>query len=272
MGDTGADGQDPEAQNFGETAPIVMDCTSCHDPHGSANYRILKSVVFGNNVGGYIPSGDPADPDPDGFVQSTEEGWPTGGFRLHTQYPGYKPSYTEARYAKGYNMAAGDTVNAAKGMSGWCAGCHATYLGEKAVFTKTSPASGDTTYTAFASTYNANDGFGLALRHKHPVNVELDAYTGPDKANMRIADNPLPLAHDLAEGGAALPANSASDWLECLTCHRAHGVSSEMTGWADELSALPGDEVPDFVSRSGAGVSALLRRDNRGVCEVCHNK
>ena len=27
-----------------------------------------------------------------------------GGFRLHTAYPAYKPNYTSARYAKGYDM------------------------------------------------------------------------------------------------------------------------------------------------------------------------
>ena len=41
-----------------------------------------------------------------GWVQSTEEGWPVDGFQLHQAYPAYKPNYIEARYAKGYDMAA----------------------------------------------------------------------------------------------------------------------------------------------------------------------
>jgi hypothetical protein len=252
LGDAGADGQDPNA-NLGETIPIVMDCATCHDPHGSANYRILKASVFGNPVGGYIPSGDPMDPDPDGWVASTEEGWPVGGFRLHTSYPNYKPNYTEARYAKGYNMLAGNTVNDQKGMTGWCSGCHTTYNEQETL-------------------YNAGDGFGLAVRHKHPVNVPLSNYAGPD-ANLMVVDSGLPLAHDLAEGGAASPANTDSDWIECLTCHRAHGTSAVMTGWADELADLPNDEIPSFISKTGTSdPSALLRLDNRGTCEVCHNK
>lgn len=271
-------GQNPDA-NIGESDPMVMDCATCHDPHGSANYRILKSVVYGNNVGGYIPYDDPTNPNPwpgpnpeyyptpDGWVQSVEPGWPTGGFQLHTEYPDYTPNYTTAMYAKGYDMADGDTINAAKGMSGWCAGCHQTYLGPKTEFTK----SDGTTYTAFASLYNSGDGLGLALRHRHPINVELDAYTGPDKANMIIADQVLPLSHDLAEKGT--PSNEATDWIECLTCHRAHGTSVTMTGWADELADDPNDEIPSFIAQSGTGEpSALLRLENRGVCEVCHNK
>lgn len=248
-GDLGADGEDPNA-NLGETAPITMDCATCHDPHGSANYRILKSVVFGNSVGGYVDSGDPTNPNPDGFVASTEEGWPVGGFRLHQPegtYDAYKPDYTTARYAKGYNMAAGNTENAAKGMTGWCSGCH-------------------TTYNDKSSLYNAGDGFGLTVRHRHPVNVPLTNYKGPDAASM-VVDSGLPLAHDLSEGGLATPpASHPSDWVECLTCHRAHGTAATMTGWANELADLPGDEVPSFVSKSGSNdPSALLRLDNREI-------
>ncbi|HET6351450.1 MAG TPA: cytochrome c3 family protein [Coriobacteriia bacterium] len=250
-----ADGQDPNA-NLGETAPITMDCTTCHDPHGSANYRILKAVVFGNNVGGYVDSGNPDDPTPDGFVASTEEGWPVGGFHLHQEYANYKPDYTTGRYAKGYDMAAGNVENKAKGMTGWCSGCH-------------------TTYNDKTSMYNAGDGFGLQTRHRHPVNSELSNYQGPDADNM-IIDSGLPLAHDLAEGldtPTTPPASHPSDWVECLTCHRAHGTSAVMTGWADEYADLPDDEIPSFISKSGTGEpSALLRRDNRGVCEACHNK
>jgi len=258
QGDAGADGPTAIA-NTGETIPIKMDCATCHDPHGSANYRILKATVFGNNVGGYVDSGDPQDPDPDGFVASTEEGWPVGGFRLHTAYPNYKPNYTDAQYAKGYDMtqtadgADPSEENVAKGMTGWCSGCH-------------------TTYNDKTTDYNNGDMFGLATRHKHPVNVPLSNYKGPDE-DMMVINSGLPLAHDLDESGAVVPPSEESDWIECLTCHRAHGTSATMTGWADEKADLPNDEVPSFISESGSGEpSALLRLDNRGTCEVCHNK
>ncbi|HSK46749.1 MAG TPA: cytochrome c3 family protein [Coriobacteriia bacterium] len=258
-GDAGADGQVAGANN-GETVPIQMDCATCHDPHGSSNYRILKPVVFGNTVGGYDPA-EPGfsteDPAPNAWVQSTEQGWPVGGFRLHTAYPAYIPNYTEARYAKGYNMlplASNGTPgaeNTAKGMTGWCSGCHTTYNEE-------------------SGTYNAGDGFGLVTRHRHPVNSQLDEYAGPD-ANLMVIDK-LPLAHDLPEGSAE-PTATKSDWIECLTCHRAHGTSAIMTGYAAEKSNISGDEINDFITTGIDGEpSALLRNDNRGVCEACHNK
>lgn len=270
QGDVGATGvsgvNDPAfpgvPNNAGETVPIVMDCATCHDPHGSANYRILKASVFGNSVGGYVPTGNPTDPDPNGWVASTEDGWPVGGFRLHTAYPNYVPNYTTAKYAKGYDMTrtadgtldVGDE-NVAKGMTGWCSGCHTTYNEETTL-------------------YDSGDGFGLAARNKHPVNTALSNYAGPD-ANLMVADSGLPLAHDLDVTEAGVTGgNTPDDWIDCLTCHRAHGTSAVMTGWADQTTANDDStQTADFISRSGTNEpSALLRLDNRGVCESCHNK
>ncbi len=254
----------------GESNKIAMDCATCHDPHGSANYRILKAQVNGNYVGGYQPSGDPQNPTPDGFVSSVETGWPTNGFELHTAYPAYVPNYTTPMYAKGYNMAAG-TQNDLKGMSGWCSGCHSTYIGDS---TQTFTNSAGVVYQSLASTYNAGDSAGGAavgylLRHRHPINVSLSTYNGPDKSSMIVTDQVLPVANDLGEAHVAgKPVTSDSDWVECLTCHRAHGTISAMSGYAvDPVDS--DDPLPTFVS---ATPSALLRMDNRGVCEACHNK
>lgn len=256
-------------EQAGESVQIKMDCASCHDPHGSPNYRILKTKVNGNTVGQYVGSG--TDPDPDGYVSSVETGWPAGGFRLHTAYPDYKPDYTTPRYAKGYDMLTG-TENPEKGMSGWCSGCHQTYLRPVETFTK---ASDGTTYAASASVYNAGDGGGLRLRHRHPMNVELSTYEGPDASSMIVTDTVVPLAHSLEESATSRP-QTKSDWIECLTCHRAHGTVAQMEGFAAD-GTLPVDT--DGVARNqfpavndGGDPSALLRLDNRGVCEACHNK
>ena len=273
-------GQGAGAYMTGTGNAIKMDCATCHDPHGSPNYRILRTVVNGNVVGEYTPSANPADPDPNGFVSSVETGWPTNGFRLHTPYPNYKPNYTTPMYAKGYNMTAatmanGSTgINDLKGMSGWCAGCHNTYLGPVQTFTKTSVLGVSSVYQSLAATYNAGDGSGLGLRHKHPVNVELTTYNGPDKASMIVTSGVLPLDHPITERGN--PSNSTQDWIECLTCHRAHGTAASMTGYASNAGAatvLDTDGVArnTFVA-ANAVPSALLRYDNRGVCERCHNK
>ncbi len=229
--------------------------------------------MFGNKVGGYeqAPGASPvarvARSTPTrtcGSPPTRPAGRPTASASTPT-YPGYEPNYTKALYAKGYdtldanNQPIAPAVNPDKGMSGWCAGCHATYNGRNG---------------SEDSTYNAGDGGGFKKRHRHPMNVPLSNYTQDDwggNSSMIVTDMPLPLDHDLGEGTTAT--NTESDWLECLTCHRAHGTGAKMSGWADEYAADPSDDIADFVSRSGSGdPSALLRLDNRGVCEVCHNK
>ncbi|NOX61733.1 MAG: ammonia-forming cytochrome c nitrite reductase subunit c552 [Chloroflexi bacterium] len=51
---------------------------------------------------------------------------------------------------------------------------------------------------------------------------------------------------------------AANNYIVCQTCHLPHGTSAQMAGFAD--GAGP------------AGDSALLREDNRGVCQACHKK
>lgn len=57
------------------------------------------------------------------------------------------------------------------------------------------------------------------------------------------------------------------DPLSCLTCHVAHGSSAHMSGAAGEVPWPDGSSAP-----AGDARSALLRVDNRGTCELCHDK
>jgi len=77
------------------------------------------------------------------------------------------------------------------------------------------------------------------------------------------------------------------NWIGCLTCHRAHGSSAVMTGWAaaslttnasgtvipvqDGIAGVSPDK-DDVAGAPVTGSSALLRANQRGVCERCHNK
>lgn len=240
--------------NPGATRPIVMDCGTCHDPHGSPNYRLLKSYVDGEYVGGYQAG------NPDPFVLSVEPGFPSTGFQTGTRYPSYTPNYTSPNYAKGYDGGvAPANEDKARGMSGWCAGCHDHYISK-------------------ATTYNAGDGAGLKMRHRHPINEPLSNYLGADASNMSdhvasLDASGVPTAHNFSEQGSG-KVNDMSDWVECLTCHRAHGTKATMEGFASEagmLSVVNADQQPTnpYV---GSEISALLRLNNRTACQTCHRK
>ncbi len=58
--------------------------------------------------------------------------------------------------------------------------------------------------------------------------------------------------------GDTVSVSLANGYIVCQTCHFPHGTSAQMTGYA--AGAGP------------AGDSALLREDNRGVCQACHQK
>lgn len=268
-------GMEPTRYDLGTGPEIAMGCGACHDVHGSPNYRILKPTLAGSAiapvyVGGWDDSGDPLDPDPDAFVRSSEPGFPLGGFRLGTDYEalGYAPNYTTPMYAKGYSYdwssdagVASLTEDADRGMSGWCAGCHTQYINE-------------------SSPYAAGEWVGtpsnLMTRHRHPMNTELDNYYGPDRDVFQlkidvIEDEGVPVAHDLKVANAGA---DGQDWIECLSCHRAHGTKATMTKFATEAGMASVVDETGFSTNPYVGnqASALLRLDNRGVCQACHNK
>ncbi len=110
---------DGSARPFGGEGEVVMTCCSCHDVHGSSNYRLLKDVVNGVEVGGYESTGT-GEFAPDPFVISNEPGYPAEGWLLHddgaAQIAEYEPDYTTPMYAK----APGEDPT--RGISAWCAG------------------------------------------------------------------------------------------------------------------------------------------------------
>lgn len=243
---------------------IEMSCSTCHDVHGSSNYRLLKDVVNGRTVGGYDDSVDPVNPTPMPWVVSAEPGYPGMGWLLHepgaVQVDGYTPNYTQPMYAKAPDRDGDSQPDADKGMSGWCAACHTQYIYREGAYTE------GVGYSATTG-YDSNDGFGAVTRHRHPVNVPLSNYLGA--RSLIVTDQPLPLAHD---GNGDVAVNSATDWMDCMTCHVAHGSNATMEGYANVVDST--EPTPD----TGVGgvdpsnSNALLRANNRGVCESCHNK
>jgi len=235
-----------------------LTCGDCHDPHGTPNYRLLKTD--NDDSGPQIGSG--------------EASYGTAN---------YLPNYTEYRYGKGKwipddGTTPGHTdsdVNAGISASCWKGGdagkrCHVKY---KNVTAKTGSGTTDDPYTGGGSigqgSYKTRTGtdkaWETAERFRHPVNIALsewrtiytDKRTGTSTtAQLSVDGDDLPLA---ANSGTEL---EKDQWMVCLTCHYAHGTST----------AVPATTA-EYVKTAGAnGPTAILRKPNRGVCQDCHEK
>ncbi len=222
-------------QQFGGT--VGLTCTDCHDPHGQSNYRLLKASVNGVTVGGYDSSDVPTP-----FVFSNEIGYPVptyvanpgggvqvgslpnGGWLKHeagaAQMALYRPNYTKT---DGTVILHTETLPQTKSMSVWCSACHTNYnqpnAGQAVTYN----------YDPYLPGLGAAPQVGSKAYHRHAVDQNMGAGIGVGRA----------LQEEVVQDSAWVPLEnppSGGDWSDgyigCLTCHRAHGSSVEMTGWA----------------------------------------
>lgn len=259
-----------------------MTCLSCHDPHPTSNYRMLRGTINSSVVGGYNGAFESS---PNAFVFSTETGFPVpgvdatnpaGGFLKGPagaeQVAAYRPNYTGNPQL--LNIT---STEASKSISVWCSSCHTGYR-------QTSAAA---TVTANFGIYEANPVTGVQVgatpRHFHPTDVTLENGYGPTRSlPATVGNDPYWVPLETAQGGSG---DYWKNYMGCLTCHRAHGSSAVMTGWAAShletntagywapvQDGVPG-VAPAKETTGGSpavGSSGLLRTNNRGVCERCH--
>jgi predicted CXXCH cytochrome family protein len=262
-----------------------LECTSCHNPHGSTNYRILNDASTSSK---WVPN----DPDLLNWVSyqvlATRDDAPNYGFDngnvndcpanpavgagTPTPWPGTNGAGTHCilRYTSGviYTPAAGSTPavtlagldnKGTVGMNAFCATCHKSYetLSGSAYKANSlnTPVStvGPGTPTLippflYPGKQDALDGHGDVPRYRH--SVEKRSASASLKQALRFAAlgiDPNP------------PGSLKYEAMGCELCHYAHGTSAAAT-------PAPGDAVPE----GPAADSALLFYGNRGVCISCH--
>lgn len=168
---------------------MTLNCTTCHDPHGTRNYRNLRSSPSGRtNVP--IVMNNPSQPTDDVFVNVRPDGSNPGA--------GYRRSNT------GYKAK----------MAAWCAECHDS-LASNSI--GTSP--------AHFMRHPSNVALNASGYHTAPTNWTggtsqgFGAITGDSTAGIPRTRFQGPTATNFTESTTV----AASNEVFCPSCHLAHG-------------------------------------------------
>lgn len=291
------------------TAAIAspLQCTSCHNPHGTANYRLLKetintatvvvrayySAAFTKDEGGAGIVSVPADKYTQNYYGSAGSGGApiTAGQgslsslcgACHTAYPSsgaslasttggvthyrHKTEMPFTDWGNPENLL--DSINPETGYTGTHTGANSTtvLIATGSLFqTGLEIKAGDVIT-------NVTDGATSTV-----VTVDSETQiTGTTLTSGQWDATDVYRINFGAGNGGTFPilrlASSGSESntiVTCLTCHRVHGSTSEMSGYAltKQFGGLGDNDLTP--SQLAESTSTLLYTDNRGMCQACH--
>lgn len=260
---------------------VKMACGSCHDPHGNGQYRILKPAPNDSGIG----------------QNSRASNWSAGG-RVFVNDAASK-TYLTTNYARvdagntssvnnfgngsgegwnggpsdgslvAYNTTTKNWYGAFGQVSGqWCSTCHTRY---NAISGAYKVDSGDAVFTFQHAVYKLINPLSPGTGTPWVSTTTSDWGSGTDAGTVT------------AVSGVFNKTGTTTHAPKCLACHVAHGTDASMTskvtsqfspgvnfsgsGSAQVVGPADGDG-----STNVALGSTLLRLNNRGVCESCHNK
>lgn len=252
------------------TLSSALQCTSCHNPHGTTNYRLLKETINGQTVNVKVFY----DADGNGLTEDSGPSSNTQVFGKDEGAPGLDDAHSAFdgtarpadKYTKEYYGSSANAANGGKGDPGvasLCGACHTAYPSDGA----------SNPYTA-----------GGVTHYRHKTEMPYADWTNPDTA--RVSQNPETTPISTANNPSQtnfgdfpslrLASNASEDntVVTCLTCHRVHGTNTTMSGYAvmAKFGGLGDNDLTPSQQplRDPTSTSTLLYTDNRGMCEACH--
>jgi hypothetical protein len=235
-----ADGTLTEAPG-GDFLSSRLGCTSCHDPHGNMNFRLL----YGSAVG----------PKYDGTRYNFTEEAPLAVGNGRTTYVG-SGDETDAKH----------TVYKS-GMSEWCSNCHTNFHSDNT--TNFVHPTGENLGSTIAGNYNAY------VSTEDLVSGDVStSYLGLVPFEAVNADLGLVDTTNYTTGPAG------TDQVMCVTCHRAHATAFPDIGrWDFGATLLNADSHP-LATDTGATPEDVANKyyqytfldSQRSLCNKCHVK
>ena len=228
--------------NSGVGVAFATTCTTCHNPHGNGNYRILNPIP-GDGTGPLVEAA---------AVNVTDAALPVGtdaaGTRNYTilwgrtladvvtaAYPGGGTGISGGDYWRDYlpwdgvpGLSAGGLPTPASGVNG-----------DRPMYVP-----GGTNLTGFRGQITA----WCSTCHTR--------YSGVTGATVNTGDDVFMYRHDVGQS-------------ECTQCHVAHGSNAVMPGTFSATAPYP--DAAGGAAPITNGSSRLLKIANRGTCQGCHD-
>jgi cytochrome c553 len=212
----------------------AVSCVSCHNPHGNGQYRILNPIPQLTATSGTFTAVSA----PGVTVQDSPIGTPVAGVYPTKNYTVIQTMGNETTGA-GFLFYAGQvTATAAQG----------DYFHRYVPWNQTSnsfrTADGP---NGMPSTFNTQMTSWCISCHSRYMSAAADV--------ARPGDTIFKYQHQTVARNAV-----------CTTCHVAHGSNAKMTGTYSAV--LP---QPNGTQSATVGDSRLLKIDDRGTCNACHD-
>jgi predicted CXXCH cytochrome family protein len=242
----------------GPTLASEMECTACHNPHGNGNYRILNG----------IPNAGAAQTLAATAVNVTDATFDPARTRNYTviQVPGtpgvestyllYADQVLAARAAGTFNGIAGDYT----ALSG-------DYLHKDVAYDVST--TGTYSFDGPNARPNRSNSSATGWGRDDPAgfNVQMTNWCAQCHSRYLAASG----SRTTYSGDAIFSyRHTTARNRTCTTCHVAHGTNAVMNEVpADGTTYSANVPYPDGTTT--VGDSRLLKVDNRGTCQLCHD-
>jgi len=210
---------------------VSITCTTCHNPHGNGKYRILNPIPFGG--------------------ASTADNAAVAA--------GFAPATLAANVTDAAAVPSGQTRNYTNTPAQYLSGIGSSRQDYWRYCTPT-----------WNSCSSANRGDKPNQLPSSPFRTQISAWCSTCHTRY-TADAGSATYEGGPSGDAIFAFRHTTPTPECTQCHVAHGSNAAMSGTYSSTFPYPHDPAASSGTYVSSASSRLLKIDNRGTCQMCHD-